>query len=176
MKKKKLGAVFGALFLLISVPLTVFAVKSALKPFQSAGGYYHTVTDRVDFSVDYTQFTIKKTEGGAERCRIDFTLTAKKTEADFYAVLDHLDLTELDFVSASFLCTTAGMESAVPEALPLPVKNGESAPLSWNVSVTADFSAKGVYTAKLLIEYTAGLTKEPADSRLLEIPLTVTII
>ena len=175
MTKKRIRALFAALFVLLCVPLTVFAIRAGAGPSKRSGGYYHTLVDRVDISVDSTEFTLKKSVSGAETFTVPFTLTLLKCEADFYATLDDLEITGVDYAQAEFLCATPGMESVRPAGLALPVLNGESVPLTWNVTLTADFAKKGAYTGAIRIAYTAGLTKETADSKLMEIPLTFNV-
>lgn len=175
MTKNRIRALYAALFVLLCVPLTVFAIRAGAGPSQHGGGYYHTLVDRVDISVDSTAFTLKKSVSGAESFTVPFTLTLQKCEADFYATLDDLEIADLDLSQAEFLCATPGMETVRPAGLALPVQNGESVPLTFNVTLTANFANKGDYTATLKIAYTAGLTKETADSKLTEIPLTFNV-
>ena len=176
MTEKRLRALLGALFMLLSVPLTVFAIRTAAEPSEQKGGFYHTLVDRVEISVDSTEFTLKKSVPDAETFAVPFTLTLQKCEADFYATLDELEITGLDYAQAEFLCATPELETARPAGLALPVKNGESVPLTWNVTVNIDLAEKGEYAAAIRIEYTAGLTKETADSHLQEIPLTIHVV
>ena len=176
MKNNKLISAFSILFLLVSIPLTVFAIRASQKPVESTGGYYHTLVDRVDVSADHTEFTFQKPDSPGDPCEITFLLTVKKCEADLFARLDSIGINGISYQNAAFFCETQGLENTVPERLLLPVSNGECIPLTWRVSVTASFPSKGDYTASLQLNYTSGLTEESADSRMLEIPLLVHVV
>ena len=173
MKKKKLLSAVSVVFLLLSVPLTVLAIRSATGPTEQKGGYYHTLVDRVDVSADHTEFTFQKSGADDETFALTFLLTVKKSEADFYAKIDGLELTGISYTNAAFLCQTPGFENAAPVNLLLPAQNGESVPVTWQVTVNTAAQTAGDYTATLRLSYTAGLTKESADSRILEIPLSI---
>ena len=176
MKHKQFISVFSVLYLFISIPLTVFAIKAAQIPTEKKGGYYHTLVDRVDVSADYTEFTFVQPKNAADACELKFLLTVKKCEPDLYARLDDVELMNLTYESATFLCTTRGQETALPQGVLLPVENGASVPLTWEVTINGRFNARGDYSASLRIHYTSGLTMESADSRILDVPLTIHIL
>ena len=176
MKTQRCRILFAALFLIICTPLTVFAIRAAAGPSDRNGGYYHTLVDRLDITVDYTQFTLKKSGKDAQTFEIPFTLTVKKCEPDFYAVLDDVEIEGLAYASADFICTTQTPDTAAPFDLPLPVSGNEPLPLIWNVTLRANFTEKGDYEAALRISYTTGLTQETADARLTTIPLLIHVV
>lgn len=173
MKENKIISAVSVLFLLFSIPLTVFAIRAVQKPTETKGGYYHTLVDRIDVSADFTEFSFHEPDNANDTCEISFLLTVQKCEADLYARLDSISITGLSYQNAVFLCETPELENTVPENLLLPVVDGKSVPLTWRVTVTAGFPSKGDYSASVRLNYTSGLTQESADSRMLEIPLLI---
>lgn len=176
MKHKHIVSLFSIIFLFISIPLTVFAIRAAQTPTEKKGGFYHTLADRLDVTADFTEFTFEQPKTADDACEIRFLLTLNKCEPDLFVRLDDMEIMNLTYENAAFLCTTRGQETATPQALLLPAENGNSVPLTWEVTINGRFNAKGDYSASLRIHYTSGLTQESADSRILDIPLTIHIV
>ncbi|MBQ7688709.1 MAG: hypothetical protein IJT27_05790 [Clostridia bacterium] len=174
MRKKRLAILFSAL-LAVAIPAGVYAAKTLIKPTAVAGGYYSDIVNRVEISADNTAFTFRKTEAGTQTFQAAVTLSLKKCEADFFARLDDLNVSGMDYDTLIFLCKTPGLENAVPQDLYLPAENEESIPLTYEILLTFSSDAAGKYDPVLEIEFTSGLTEATADERLLQIPLTITV-
>ena len=170
MRNRKLALLLSAVFVLL-IPPGVFAAKTLLRPKSAAGGYYRDIVDRLEITVDRTAFTFQG--GGAMQAEL--TLTLQKTEADFYALIDAVDVAGLEYDSLELICETPGIDPALPENMLLPVRDGESAPLQWKLLLTFTADAPATLTPVLEVSYTSGLTAETADGRLLQIPLTLTV-
>lgn len=169
--KKKSAALAAAVFLLLSLPLTVLAIRGAVKPAETRGAWSRTVVDRADFAVDKTEFLFVRPREETAVCEISFTLTARKCEADFYAVIEELRLTGLDFIQTEFHCATPGAETEDPTAFVLPVKDGQPQTLQWNVTAAAPLPDAVETPFALEITYISGLTPDSAAERVVRIPL-----
>lgn len=175
MKKQKLIIALCAA-LLAAIPLGVLAVRTLLRPASATDGYYSDVVNRVSFAAENTSFVFRKTAAGAETMQAELTLTLKKCEPDFYAVLRDLRISGMAYENAEFICETAGMDGeALPGDVFLPVRDGAAAPLVYRVLLTFTADGAQTFTPTLDVEYTSGLTAESADERLLRIPLTIRV-
>ena len=167
MKRKALILIMAAVLLIAAV----FTAIAVTRPSAGEGQYHRDIIDRVVFSVDPTHFSFVKTEQGDGTCELEFTLTAKKTEADFYAVLHTAELEGLDYESMIF--QTAAGDAYAPQDLMLPAENGKAVPVTWTVRVRLASAAALNTDFSLVLRYTSGMTQETAEEHVLRIPMQI---
>ena len=172
MKKKKSLVILAFVLAVILIPVGAFAVKNAVQPSATVGGFVQKTVDRLNLTVDKTEFVFKRSADNTYN--ISFTFSAEKTEADFYGVINSLSI---DKISGEYILFTAadGSPQYVINDTVLPASGGKTQPLSWTVEVPCSIQGTGTVNGSIRIEYTSGVTQQAADSHLLEIPLTVTI-
>lgn len=73
--KKKITAIAVFVLAVVLIPIAAVAVKNAVSPISSGGGFVRKTIDRINISVDKTDFVFNKDGNGAYR--IAFTLTAE---------------------------------------------------------------------------------------------------
>ena len=100
--KKNSVKILICIIILISLPLSVFAVQKAIKPTSQKGEYDQKLIDRVNLSVENTDFVVTKTADGEETFYITFTFSAQKTEADFYAKINSFSISGIEFENIIF--------------------------------------------------------------------------
>ena len=171
-KSKKVIGILAFVLAVILIPLGASAIKNAVSPASYGGGYVQKTVDRINLTVDKTTFVFKKSTENIYN--VSFTLTAEKTEADFYAVLNSFSVSGLN-ADGIFLTANDGATEYVINDTVLPASNGKTEKLTWNVQIPCKMTAAGTLNGTVKIEYTSGITKETADSHLLEIPVTVTV-
>ncbi len=129
--KRKISLI--SIFLLLIGSVAAVTVIAASRSSESTGPYERNVIDRVRFQVENTDFSLLKSKDGPEEFEVAFTLTAEKTESDFYAILHSIDLDGLEYDSLIFQSNSN--ENNVPADLPLPAENGKTVPLQWTVKL-----------------------------------------
>lgn len=170
--KKKITAIAVFVLAVVLIPIAVFAVKNAVSPISSGGGFVQKTIDRINISVDKTDFVFNKDGNGAYR--IAFTLTAEKTEADFFAKLDSFEVDGQSF-GAAIVSPVGNSSEFIIDGAVLPASNGKAEQLSWKIEVPFTADSAGTYTGEIKLSFTSGITEDTADSHLLTIPLTVEI-
>ena len=168
--KRKTVLIF--IFLIIAGVITAVTVIAANRPQESAGQFERDVIDRVRFQVENTDFTLIKSGDEPEEYEITFSLTAEKTEPDFYAILHSVDLEGLEYDSLIF--QSDSNENNVPIDLPLPAENGKTVPLQWTVKLLFTSEKKAPVDFSLVIRYSSGITENTADTHILKIPMHIT--
>lgn len=171
-KSKKTVAVISAVLALILIPLGVAAVKNGIAPKTKSGGFVQKTVDRINLTVDSTEFSFDFSDNGVYT--LSFEFTAEKTEAEFYGRLDSFAVTGLD-TEYTLLTAVDGSSEYVLDAAVLPAKDGKAEKLVWSVEAPCKIDGRGTFTGEIAIEYTSGITQEQADSHLLKIPLTITV-
>ncbi len=173
---KKTGLKFLICFLLtVSLPLSVFALNKAIKPDSQKGEYEQKLLDRVNLSVENTDFVVTKSADGEETFFISFTFSAQKTEADFYAEINSFSINDIEFESIIFTADEQNGKSVNPDGLVLGAKNGKPIQYKWTAEMTFKVTEKGVYNPILEIDYTSGTNKENSEDRYFAVPLTITV-
>ena len=170
MKHIKFAATLLAAAVLVAA-LTAGAV--ALR--RSSGGtgaYKHDIIDRVRFTASPTDLSVTGAAPG-EEIELMFTLTAQKTEADFYAMIHKITPEGIAFTSIRYQ-SEDGTEAYAPRNLLLPAENGKPTEVRWTVSILFTPDTLADFDFSLEIDYTAGLTEATADEHLLRVPLHVT--
>lgn len=163
---KKIWILPAVLILLTAFALTGIAI---LRPARNSGTYNRDITDRVRFTVENTDFVFPKETSESGEAELIFTLHAKKTEADFYAVIHSIELTGLKYNSMTFQTVDSEI-NYIPENLALPAVRGEAVEVTW--IVTVNFTPKAEpQDFELQIDYTAGITPTTADEHILSIPM-----
>ena len=100
---------------------------------------------------------------------------AKKTQGDFYCMLNSLTLTGITCDSIVFTDLSGGEEAKTIDSLILTSTNGEPDLFRWQIDVNAAFTQKGTYTASVRLSYTSGTSESSAMTRIEEIPVTITV-
>ena len=157
--------------LMICIPVTVFAVKNGIFPSASSGGYFSATVNRMDISLDKTDFELKKTNDGSETFIVTAELSIKKCEPDFFA---HVKSVSLNGLTSNYILFTADSENG-GDILPEDLYIRDTSPLKWKIEISFNAAAELKLTPELIIEYSSGLTKDTADEYQLSIPLTFTV-
>ena len=172
MDKTKRIVICAAVLLLAAVFAAVAA--AVYNPFSAKGSYERDILDRVRFTVSPTEFTFDDVNDAEDPIEFTFTLTAEKTEPDFYAVLNSVTLTGANYESIRFQTETGG-DNAVPNELLLPAENGKTVEVRWAVTVRIPAETAESGKLQLAIRYTSGITADTADEHILIIPISITI-
>ncbi len=170
-RKTKYIGLLLAVVIAISVPLGVYAVKNGIAPTSSSGGYFSAVADRMDFSLDKTEFTFTKTADGVQTFLLTTTLTLKKGEPDIYAFIDSVDIAGMNCNYVLFTPDTENGDESTPEDLVIRTDRE----LRWNVEISVDIAAKTQISPELTIDFASGLTEDTADEHRMSIPLKITV-
>lgn len=165
--------------LLAAVPMLVRGMagtNTGTDPFSTGGGWESRLVNRVNLAADKTQFVF--IHDGSNRYRLSFTLTAEKTEPDFYAQLDALELLGFSFERMLLTAHESNGAAVALDGAVLPVgKDGLPQALRWTVVVefTADTQEMLSFTPTLRLSYTAGTRYALRDSYCADIPLAIKI-
>ena len=137
--------------------LFVCAIGIAIATVVSAGGkvYSTKIKDRVKFT-----FTEESYENGVYEC----TLTAKKNDATFYAVLHSIGVSGIEADKIEITPLT-GATTTTEIIL-------DDSTFSWNIKIYFNANAE-IENPELEILYTAGVKYESAVKKILRIPLTI---
>ena len=173
MKKSTLFSIVICVALVILVPLTVWAVKSGKAPQSQSGSFTRKIIDRIDFSVENTEFVLEKAGNGPEDYTISFYFSAQKTQADFYGRIDSVKVNGLTYDNIVFVPQNDNCDGLTLTDMLLPVKDGEPAEVRWRADVTFTASDTRTLSPVLEITYTGGMSEETADTHILEIPLSI---
>ena len=172
MKKRQKITVLICVLLVILIPVSVLAVSGMKSGDTATGTFERKIIDRINIAVTGTEFELKKADGG--KYVISFTFKAEKTEPDFYAMLNSLDVEGLDYESIVFSPLNDNCSGNELSGSVLPVKNGKTVPIEYRADVTFS-SAKTKLSPVLVLVYTSGMTQLTSDMHRLEIPLSVKI-
>ena len=168
--RKTIGIALAALVLLAALTITGIALR------RNSGGegrFERDIIDRVRFTASPTSLTMTDAVPG-EETELTFTLTAQKTEADFYAMIHSIRIEGLEYASVRFQSDNAG-DAYVPENLLLPAENTGPTEVTWTVMILYTPDSAGSTEFAVEIDYSAGLTQETADEHILSIPMQVTV-
>ena len=169
--KKPFAALFAALLAAaLVVGVAAIAVGAARR---SSGSVRRETIDRVDFTVENIEQTFSLADGGAFSA--DILFTAKKTEADFYAMINDIAVTGAGIEKTDILPAADGgaVRSAIGAVLP--AENGEPLEVKWIVHVTFAPDGAGEYPATLSVDYTSGVKLAAADRHIYTVPLRFTV-
>lgn len=174
-KKHRIILTAVSVIVLLGILVTASAVAGGKKPSVESGGYESLIADRIAIRLENTEFVLKKTSGDAERFTFSFVLTLKKTQADFYAVIDSFRLSGISYDNIVFTALNEETEGKDLASLELPAYDGEAAEMKWQIDVTASFMGEGTYDSVIEIMHTTGVTEETARQKLTEIPVKIIV-
>ena len=173
MKKSTVISIVICAALIVAVPVTVWALKTGKAPLSQTGSFQRQIVDRIDFSVENTEFTLQKEAAGQEDYTVSFYLSAKKTQADFYGRIDSVRITGLNYDNIVFVPQNEYCDGMTLNDLLLPVIDGEPVEARWRGDLTFTAQSAAPLSPVIEITYTGGMTRESADTHILEIPLTI---
>ncbi len=154
--------------------LAVANANKPVAPSLAAVPYERTYIDRLNLHIDATQFVFMIDEGG--KYKLQFTFTAEKTEADFYAALDDFYILGIPYTE---MTVTAASKNGNTVAIPgaeLPADYyGNTSPLQWTVELQLETTQPVHYTPTLHLTYTSGTKYELRETYQLEIPMLVKV-
>ncbi|MCH5198465.1 MAG: hypothetical protein J1E34_06130 [Oscillospiraceae bacterium] len=168
MKRKKIIITAAALAIIIAVSAAIGMAANRQKT--SRGKYFRDIVDRVSFTLENTEFELVKDE--TDDYEITFSFTAKKTEADFYALINSLDIEGINYKNLVFENTSASQNYS-PENILLPAENGEAKRISWDIKMTFSNAISENTEFFFVVDYTSGITPDTADEHILRIPMKI---
>lgn len=168
MKNKKI--IITALALAIIIAASAALGIAANRQKASSGKYYRDIVDRVSFTLENTEFELTKSSGKDHE--VVFSFTAKKTEADFYAVINSIDIEGISYKSLIFE-NTSNSENYLSENIVLPAENGEAKEISWNITMTLSGDISENTDFFFAVDYTSGMTPDTTDEHILKIPMKI---
>ncbi len=174
-KTKKITAILSVIILVAGISFTVFAITGGKKPSVQSGEFENLIADRIELTVKNTDFVLTKSTDEAETFTVTCFFTAKKTQADFYAVIDNFEFTSLSYDNIVFTALNEKTEDKTVNGLTLTASDAQPDLYEWQVDITLSVLGKGVYKSALKIDYTSGMTQQTAQSKTVEIPLTITV-
>lgn len=148
--------------------------NEGISPTVAAVPYESKYVDRIHLQLDATQFVFMREDSGLYT--FTFTFTAEKEQADFYAVLDGMELVGIPYTEMRMKAAPANGDTVALPGAKLPaVSEEKTAPLQWTAEVTFRADTPVTYRPTLRIAYTSGTKTELADSHLTEIELLVKV-
>lgn len=175
MKRKKMLAV-AAVIIVLSITLITAAAVTIYKYSEADGKMISKTVNRVNIEVANTEFTFDKPDdSGALLCTT--TVSIEKTEPDFYGLLNSITLSGQEFEYTLYTAGKDNGDSAVlPQNVTLPVKDGETYPLTWEISFAVPYEeGKNEYNVSLDINYTTGLKSNATQRYLTSVPINITV-
>ena len=173
--KKRILPAFLSLILVIAVAFSVNAVVGAKKPSVTAGDFENRISDRVEIILENTSFTLNKSTDKAEKFTLTMYLSAKKTQGDFYGIINSFNLSGIAYDSIVFTALTEKAEGKTLDNLTLSSTNGTPDTFKWQIDITLSVSGKGVYSPCVKLDILSGITKNSAQNKLIEIPLKIDV-
>lgn len=175
MKHSRILNIFVCVLIVLAVPLAVFAIKTGNPAKSAAGTYERKTTDRIDITVDHTEFELEQVFPGQTTFTVSFDFSVRKTQADFYAVINSFDIDGIEYDSLVFTPLNENCDGATLSDQVLPAVNGEPVELSWKADLTFSLTDADIYTPNIVLNYTSGMTSLTCDTHELEIPLLITV-
>ncbi len=173
MKKSTLISIIVCAALVILVPLSVWAFKTGAAPKAQSGRFVRKIIDRIDVTVDNTDFVLAKPSPDGSDYTVSFVFSAKKTQADFYGRIDSVQVKGLAYDNIVFVPQNDYCDGLTLHDLLLPVTDGEPAEAVWRGDMTFHTTDPTPLTPVIEITYTSGMSRQTADTHILEIPLTI---
>ncbi len=175
MRKHKLLLTLISVFVLSGIFVTALAITGGKRPDVTAGKAENLIADRIAFSVENTEFTIKKSGDAAENYTLTMFFEAKKTQGDFYGIINSLTLSGISYDSIVFTALSEKAENKTIDSLVLTATDGEPDIYRWQIDVNLSISGKGTFSPVMKLSYTSGTSKDTAMEKFIEIPLTITV-
>lgn len=175
LKKHKAVMIILSVIALIGISVSAVALSSPKAPDVSSGNFKNLYADRLEINIENTDFEIIKSSEEAETVTVSSIITIKKTQADFYGILNSLSFSGIAYDSILFTALNSNTEDKTPFNMILGVSDNEPDTYKWQMDVTFSVKGEGVYPAVLTLDYTTGYTKETSQQKILEIPFSITV-
>ena len=159
--------------LVILVPLSVWAFKTGAAPKAQSGQFVRKIIDRIDISVDNTDFILAKPAADGSDYTVSFIFSAKKTQADFYGRIDSVQIKGIAYDNIVFVPQNEYCDGMTLNDLLLPVADGEPAEVVWRGDMTFHAADDATLSPVIEVTYTSGMSRQTADTHILEIPLSI---
>ncbi|MBR3767127.1 MAG: hypothetical protein IKL10_02685 [Clostridia bacterium] len=175
LKKHKIAMLIVSVILLIGITVSAVATVGGKKPSVQSGSFENLIADRIEVTLENTDFTLNKSSSDTETFTLTFYLTMKKTQADFYALINNFTFSDISYDNIVFTALNEKTQDKTLNDLFLTAQNGEPDTFKWQVDVTLSVKDAGKYTSLIKIDYTSGMTQNTATQKLMEIPITITV-
>lgn len=169
---KKPAFVFFVILLCIALCATATAAITRLAS-KSQGKTQSYIVNRVNITFENTEFTFDNVSAGDTlTCKAHVSI--EKTEHDFYGVLNSITISGTPFSSTIFSAGKNNGDSSIPENAVLPVSDGKTVPLEWDIEFSFVFDGEtAIYNLNADIDYTTGVSKNTAQRYITSVPITV---
>ena len=175
LNKHKSFLIIISVILLTAVTFTVFAVNNQKRPESVSGKFENLTADRIELILENTDFVLKKSSDGVEAYTLSFFLSAKKTQGDFYAVINSFTVSDIAYDNLVFTALTDVAEGKTFDSLVLTSTDGEPDLYKWRVDMTLNILGKGEYSPVIRIDYTSGVTEGSSQRKFVDVPLNITV-
>ncbi len=174
--KKHIFLIMGVCAVLIAgITIGAMSIVGGKKPTVESGSFENLIADRIEITVENTEFTLTKSKDSAEQFTLTLFLSAKKTQADFYAMINSFRLSSIAYDNIVFTALNSETEGKTLDSLLLPANNGEPETLKWQVDITLTVSGRGTYESAIMLDYTSGMNKHSAQQKIMEIPVIINV-
>lgn len=174
-KKYRLLLAGVCIVLIFGISITAISVVGGKKPTVEAGSFENLIADRIEIKVENTEFTLKKSNDSPEQFTLTLFFSAKKTQADYYAMINSFNITGISYDNIVFTALNSETEDKTLDSLILPAKDGEAELMKWQIDITLTVSGKGTYESAIRLDYTSGINKNSAQQKIMDIPLEITV-
>ena len=99
----------------------------------------------------------------------------RKTQGDFYGMINSFTLSGIDYESITFTALSDKAQGKTTDSLVLTATKGEPDIYRWQVDITLKLTEKGTFTPKVKLSYTSGTSEDSAMEKFTEIPLKITV-
>lgn len=173
MSKKTFVIIISCLIVAV-LAISVAALINNRKADKIIGSHQQEILNRINFLVENTEFIFLKTQE-IQEFELDIAVSATKTEADFYGIINSISFSGLPYTSSLIIPADLPHAVSLPNAA-LPVVDGKPETMTWNISVT--FNAEGALEEKGVVSifYTSGVKEEAANSHAHPIEIKVSVL
>ena len=128
------------------------------------GNVKRETIDRVDFTLENVEQTFSPADGG--RYSAELTFSARKTEADFYTMINNITVSGAGVEKTEIECAPDSAEQKSAIGALLPAKDGAPLTMKWTVRVYFSAESAGEIPMTLTVDFTSGVKKEAANRSL----------
>lgn len=172
---KRIVLLLSVIILLAGISITVFSIAGGKEPSVQGGSFQNLYADRIELTVENTEFTLTKSTDDIESFTLTSYITVKKTQADFYGMIDSFEITDISYDNVVFTALNDVTENKTLDSLLLTSSDSSPDTFRWQVDITMSVLGKGVYNSSFRINYTTGMNKDTAQSKFIEIPVIITV-
>lgn len=172
-RKKIFFAVLSIVFFIIAAAFSVSAMFSTQNNI-AKGKHESLIENRVNFIVENNEVYFSKTTDN-QRVNIAITLSAMKTEPDFFAAIENVKITGIDY-NYIMWSPAEGYSSPNPNGVLLSEKNNISQNYKWILHIDFNLYDSKDIRPVMEIKYKSGIRSDLAQTYLLEVPIELTII